>query len=203
MAGDRQNTPFPNANGCNTFSAAAYRGNSAAANIWENLVCTGANGTVPHADSRVLAFDPSGNLLLGNDGGIYRLNTPDAIATRRWSSLNGDLRTLEMHSVAYDPVSQVLFGGAQDNGTPIQTTPGSFTWSTFFGADGGVVAVDTDQAVHPGTSIRYVTTQRLGAFTRSFWNAGNNLIGTATQLQLRITSGGGAGQVLGQDPNVQ
>jgi len=51
-----------------------------------------------------------------NDGGIFRLRNPGD-SSRRWESMNGNLRTLEMYSIGYDPVNDAIFAGTQDNGT--------------------------------------------------------------------------------------
>jgi len=49
------------------------------------VVCNGANGTAPHADSRVMVFDANRNLLHADDGGINRLLNPDGqIGVRQW-----------------------------------------------------------------------------------------------------------------------
>src|SRR5207244_1139585 len=81
---------------------------------WTRVVGSGANNTAPHSDSRAMVFDPQGNILQGNDGGIYRLANPDVDATRTWQSVEGNLVTAESHSAAYDPVSKVLTSGNQD-----------------------------------------------------------------------------------------
>jgi hypothetical protein len=109
ISGDRQNNPFPNTNGCNSFSANTFRWTGA---VWENVVCNGANGTSPHADSRGMQFDADGNLLQANDGGIYRLVNPNTPATRHWAPVVGNIRPTEYHSVAFDPLSIVTFGGS-------------------------------------------------------------------------------------------
>src|SRR5439155_8093239 len=122
------------------------------------LFANDCNGTAPHGDSRAMVFDANGNILQGNDGGLYRLVDPNISATRHWVSVNGNLRVTEFHSVAYDPVSNIILGGSQDNGNSEQTTPGALTWNGFqTGGDGGDVAVDSDQPRHPGTTIRYST----------------------------------------------
>jgi hypothetical protein len=202
IAGDRQDVPFPNANGCSNFSANVFRGDASLASPWQNVVCSGAQGTSPHADSRDMEFDTYGNLLQANDGGIYRLNQPDQ-ASRQWVSLNNNIRPTEIHSVAFDGVTHTAFAGTQDTGTPMQNAPGSFTWTEFLQGDGGVVEVD-DKSGGGGSSIRYTSFQFLGFFNRSTWSASNTLISGPTQLGLQIVSGPGAGQNLYQfDPNIQ
>jgi len=207
IAGDRQNSPFPNSNGCRTFNANIFRGDAAqlSGNPWQSVVCDGAHGTAPHADSRSMVFDASGNLLHADDGGIYQLLDPDNEAgVRRWIAVNGDIRAIELNSVAYDPLSNIVFGGAQDNGTSIQTAPGEVTWTQLRGGDGGKVAVDSDQTAHPGTTIRYTSSQFFGFFNRTTWNAANTRVGGFSVVQLRITSGPGTGLTLFQfDPNIQ
>jgi hypothetical protein len=201
ISGDRQDSPFPNANGCNAFSGTLFRW----AGTWESTeaVCNGANHTSPHADSRFITFDANGSLLQTNDGGIVRLVTPNTSATRRWIPVDGNLRSAEFHSVAYDPLSNVTFGGLQDNGTAYQTTPGGFTGNELLGGDGAVVGLDADQVAHPGTSIRYSSFQSLQFFNRTTWTAANTR-GGFTQVGLNITSGPGAGLTLFQfDPNIQ
>lgn len=205
ISGDRQDSPFPNVNGCNDFSASVFRGTAfnlpTPGATWDLRVCNGAAGTSPHADARVMVFDASGSLLHGCDGGLYKLVLPDSAPV--WISQNGDLRPSEMHSVAYDPVSGVLFGGTQDNGTPIQSAPGNQLWSILLGGDGGNVAIDADQTAHAGTSIRYTSAQFFDSFNRSTWDSGNNFLGFSL-LGLNITSGGGTGLNLFQaDGNIQ
>jgi hypothetical protein len=161
--------------GCNA-SVFRYSGTA-----WESVVCDGAHGTSPHSDSRNMAFDAKGDLLQTNDGGIFRLSNPNNANTRKWVSVNGNLGVTEFLSVAYDPLSKVVFGGTQDNGTVIQlalgTAPGTggLTWFEFMGGDGSVVGVDADQVAHPGTTKRYSSTPALGSFTRSFWDVLNHV----------------------------
>src|SRR5262249_47596975 len=147
----------------------------------------------------------SGTILHACDGGIYRLLDPDNEAdVRRWVSVNGDIRPTELHSVAYDPLSNIVFGGTQDNGAATQLAPGEFTWTRLVGGDGGNVAVDSDQTAHPGTTIRYTSSQFFGNFNRTTWDASNTRLGGFTLVPLRIASGQGTGLTLFQfDPNIQ
>src|SRR5262249_2003191 len=139
---------------------------------WQSVDCNGANGTSPHADSRRMAFDATGNVLQADDGGVYRLGDPKNLAGQgRGGSRNGDIRPTEFHSIAYDPLSGIVFGGTQDVGTPIQSAPSEFAWTDLLQGDGGYVAVDGDQTAHPGTSIRYTSFQGLQFFNRTTWDA--------------------------------
>jgi len=202
VSGDRQDFPFPNTNGCNDFSANTFRGNAALALPWQLVVCNGAQGTSPHADSRDMEFDSSGNLLQANDGGFYRLDNPN-LASRRWASVNGDLRPAEMHSAVFDAITHTAFGGTQDTGTPMQNSPGSRTWTDFLTGDGGVVEVD--EVTGGGAySVRYTNFEVLEFFNRSTWSPSNTLISGPTELGLQIVAGPGTGQDLhSYDPNIQ
>lgn len=202
VSGDRQDFPFPNVNGCNNYSANTFRGDASLASPWQSVVCNGAQGTSPHADSRDMDFDNNGNLLQANDGGINRLNNPN-LATRVWDSLNGNIRSVEMHSAAFDAVSKIAFGGTQDTGTPMQNSPGSQTWTDFLQGDGGVVGVD-DTSAGGASSIRYTSYNSLGFFNRSTWSPSNTLVSGPTALGLQIVSGAGTGlDLFAADPNIQ
>jgi hypothetical protein len=202
VSGDRQDVPLPNANGCANFSANTFRGDASLASPWQNVVCNGAQGTSPHADSRDMAFDNQGNLLQANDGGFYRLENPDA-ASRRWVSLNNNLRPTEMHSAAFDAVTKTALGGTQDTGTTMQNAPGSRFWTDFLQGDGGVVEVD-DTSAAGAYSTRYTSFQFFGFFNRSTWSPANTLVSGPTQLPLLIVGGPGTGlDLYTYDPAIQ
>jgi hypothetical protein len=174
-------------------------------NIWTNVYSDGANNTSPHCDARAMAFDSNGNLDYTSDGGVYRLNSPNDPSVRQWRFISTGLSDVEFVSVAYDPLSKVIIGGTQDNGTPIQVKPGATQWdaSTTVPGDGGFNAVDADQTAHPGTSIRYNSSEFLYGFNRSTWDANNNFLGSSP-VGLNIVAGPGAGQnLLNFDPYVQ
>ncbi|HEX6132164.1 MAG TPA: hypothetical protein VF044_10555, partial [Actinomycetota bacterium] len=100
---------------------------------WKQLSSQAGDGTNrPHADHRELYLSETarggspganvGFLWTATDGGLYRL---DLSATpRAWENKNGSgtgaLRTIELTSVAYDALNDILFGGAQDNGFAVQ-----------------------------------------------------------------------------------
>jgi hypothetical protein len=202
LAGDRQDGPFPNANGCNNFSANTFRGDASLASPWQSVVCNGAQGTSPHAGARDMDFDNYGNLLQANDGGFNRLNNPN-LSSRQWVSLDGNLRIAHIHSVAFDAVTRTAFGGTEATGTTMQNAPGSRFWTDFLQGDGGLVAVD-DTSAGGSSSIRYTSFPFLRFFNRSTWSPSNTLISGPTALGLQITSGPGTGQnLLAFDLNIR
>ena len=208
ISGDRQTdqtedgsngtNQFPNVLGANNYSASVWRN---VAGTWENLAANGANGTAPHADTRAMFFDADGNVLQANDGGIFKLVSPngtspaDKSGDRKWFSLNGDLRNLESHNAVYDPISKVFSCGAQDNGINTQRATGDKIWVQDTSGDGGRVEIDSDQKAHPGQSIRYDSAQNFGNFTRRTYDAANKEV-TRALVGLLINAGPGQGQVL-------
>src|SRR5262249_37411600 len=55
---------------------------------WTNI-STGADGNGPHVDHHAIGFDASGKLLVGSDGGIWRLNNANT-SSIQWADLNGN-----------------------------------------------------------------------------------------------------------------
>ncbi len=139
-----------------------YRYNPSGGGGWVQIEDVAAVGnTSPHVDHRDLQFVRSGGndvLINTNDGGIYFLVDPQS--PDRWVGLHGlgdsGLGTTEYTNVTWDTQFDVVFGGAQDNGTSVQTSTGDTVWKLFRGSDGGdVQAADAGG----GNSYRYSATQ--------------------------------------------
>ena len=182
IGGDRQD--FPNAIGAGDYSGRLFRGDASAnpGSQWVHLTHNSALGaagggtasnSAPHADSRDMAFDADGNLIESDDGGIYKRTLPMS-DTGDWFSINGDIQTTELHDTAWDPVSGILIGGAQDTGTPEQLVIGGTTWNSVSTADGGDVAVDAISS--PSFSYRYSSFQNLQVFRRRQYDSSNSFI---------------------------
>lgn len=116
---------FPNSLGALDYSGRLFRGDASAVegSVWAPLTHVGTAGSsAPHADSRELAFDAAGNLIETDDGGVYKRTNPQS-AAGDWTSIIGDLQSTEYHGLAYDAVSDIVIGGAQDTGTTVQLVP--------------------------------------------------------------------------------
>ena len=133
-----------------------------------------ASDTAPHADSRHMTFDADGRLINVDDGGIFTRTSPQD-NTGDWFSIIGNLNITEIHDIAYDANSEILFGGMQDNGTQMQVATGDIVWTSMQGADGGDVAVDDTTVA--GESTRFFSIQNLGGFKRWEFDANNANIG--------------------------
>ena len=106
-------------------------------------------GTNHHSDIHELVFDPQNpNMLFsGTDGGIHKA---DATASNvAWQSLNNNYQTYQYYHVAMHQKegSDVVIGGAQDNGTTLGGTgfgvenTDKTTMIDIFGGDGVAVAL--------------------------------------------------------------
>jgi photosystem II stability/assembly factor-like uncharacterized protein len=106
---------------------------------WFSLVA-GVDGNGPHTDHHAFAFDASGHLLDGNDGGIWRLDNP-TLSQVHWTDLNTNLQLTQYIGIAVNPANPTIaYGGSQDNGTSEFT--GSQAWTLIRLGDGGFVRVD-------------------------------------------------------------
>ncbi len=202
IGGDRQpgngdtNATFPNSLGAINYSGRLFRGNASLASgtQWQHLTHSSSQGaagggtfsnSAPHADSRDMAFDASGNIIQGDDGGVFRRTAPQ-LNTGNWFSMQGSIKTTEIHDIAYDSVSNTIVIGNQDNGTASQRNDG--TWNTISSGDGGDVAVDDVTLAALGQSIRYTSFQNLGGLRRRIYNS----IGTqvsSSACPLTVVSG--------------
>jgi hypothetical protein len=195
-----------------------YRGDSSQPNgsqQWQLAVWTGAEGnppggsgnkpTVAHSDGRYLGFDAAGNLLLTNDGGIYKLVNPNAPSNsdgtntgRYWVSLNGNLQDTELYAVAYDSIDHIIVGGSQDNGMGVQPAPGQSIWNTGFPDDVTHVAVDNSgsKAVLYGMNSTFISTDSKGIhseFKRGDFSTTANAVNTDVNLAAPNSSTIGSG----------
>jgi autotransporter-associated beta strand protein len=127
-----------------------------------------SDGSTVHPDSRAIVFDASGRLLLSNDGGIYARTNPQD-NTGKWTGLNGNLSAFEAYGVAFDGVGDRLVVSAQDNGSSIQSQPGSPAFNAVGGGD-GVNAVVNDRTL-PGYSASYTSAQYFGGLQRNIFSA--------------------------------
>ncbi len=124
-------------------------------------ISSGADGNGPHVDHHAIGFDAAGKLLVGSDGGIWRLDNPTA-GSIQWSDLNGNLNTIQFVGIALDPSNaDVAYGGSQDNGT--SKFNNSLAWTLIEGGDGGMVKVD------PGTPATVYHIAPVGSFGVNDW----------------------------------
>jgi photosystem II stability/assembly factor-like uncharacterized protein len=140
---------------------------------WLDIGADG-NGDGPHTDHHAFAFDASGRLLDGNDGGLFAFDQ----TALTWSDLNGNLQTIQFTGIALDPTNaNIAYGGSQDNGTEKFTD--SAQWTSISGGDGGFVRVDPNNPNTIYHTFTRVSLQRSTDGGATFQNAigtGSNAI---------------------------
>jgi autotransporter-associated beta strand protein len=110
-------------------------------NTWTNI-SVGADGTGPHTGEHALWQNSAGQILIGSDGGIWRLDnaTPGSIA---WTDINGNLADSLINGAAVaadDPRSAVV--GTQGNGVSVFTGEPAWLRTDVASGDGGRIQFD-------------------------------------------------------------
>ncbi len=103
-----------------------------------------AGGDPHHPDIHALVFNPFNNseLFTGTDGGVHKTTNVTA-STVDWTDLNNNYQTYQFYHVGIDPLSgsDIIIGGAQDNGTKAG------------GMDWGMPDKTTQAGVGPGDGV--------------------------------------------------
>jgi hypothetical protein len=94
------------------------------------------------ADHRSLTFLDDTVLLATGDQGIFGLQAKQD--SSQWVSLNASLCVTEFFSVAYDPTTGFVCGGAQDVGTAVQNNAGNWDLLPEGDGDGAIALVGSD-----------------------------------------------------------
>jgi outer membrane autotransporter protein len=150
------------------------------------------NSSSVHADARAFAFDASGQLLLGTDGGIYARTNP-ASTGGVWMGLNSStLQTGEIYAIAYDSRSHRLLVALQDTGVGYQRAPNDVAFNAQAGADGLNAAVN-DRSFADRTVI-YYSVQSLGNLTRTAVDTHGNTVVDAQGNEISRTFETGKGK---------
>lgn len=106
----------------------------------------------PHADYHEITWENDNEVLIGNDGGVYRMNK---LNMTTFQDLNKGLNITQYYAGHFYPTGNSFVGGTQDNGTHL-----SFESSPVFarinGGDGSFCAVHQQN-----DDIRYVSSQYL------------------------------------------
>jgi|TARA_R110002020_G_scaffold474772_3_gene707249 photosystem II stability/assembly factor-like uncharacterized protein len=116
-----------------------------------------------HVDQHALAFNNQtpGEVLLGNDGGLYYSDDDGASSTKDLT-----LPITQLYRMYVDPQNEdKVYAGAQDNSTMRTTTGGLSNWDIINGGDGFQPLVDATN-----TNVIYALSQR-GNFVKSTNNA--------------------------------
>jgi hypothetical protein len=160
----------------------AYRSTNSGAS-WTKISAWASYPNSAHADQHMMlehpAFDGVTNntVYFANDGGVQRATNVFTVSnTSGWTNLAVGLAITQFYGCAISPISSVVMGGAQDNGTSRGTTiSGLNGWTQPGGGDGGFCAADP---LDP--NYFYFQTQHLGLRRSS--NGGTSSTGIATGI---------------------
>jgi autotransporter-associated beta strand protein len=139
-------------------------------------ISVGVDGNGPQSGHHALVFDPTGRILDGTDGGLWRLIDPTVPTTPgvgpKWADLNANLAITQFSSIATSPTNvNFLIGSTQDLGTA-KFTAGQAAWSEALGGlqlptamDGGTVLVDptNSQTIYATASSEFLASLGLPA----------------------------------------
>lgn len=159
-----------------------------------NKGTSGTNG--PHTDDHALAFDASGTLLLGNDGGVFRLTSNDITTPNIvWTNLNANLETIQFTGIALDPTNaNKAYGGSQDNG--VEKFTGTLSWTELLRADGGFTRVDPFSTTTVYAEQQDITLQISNDGGTSFTPITNGLSGNTNHFAPFVLDPSTSGRVL-------
>lgn len=103
----------------------------------QNAGATFTTMNLPHPDVHAFAWDASGRLVVGDDGGVHRYNGSG------WDILNTGLTITQCYAgLSTHPTDpNIMFVGLQDNGT-VQRLGDSTIWTSRLGGDGGWTQID-------------------------------------------------------------
>ena len=164
------------------FSATAYR-----VTISGATSLTGAdtsNNSFPHADTRAIAFDTTGRLILGTDGGIYARTSPQT-SNGAWTGLNGaGLSLFQPYAIAFDGNSDRMVIASQDTGVAIENSAEGQAFTPLSGGDGvnaqiNDVTAGSDSLIYGGSEGLFLN--------REVVDSKGNLVGPTPILFINLT----------------
>lgn len=150
---------------------------------WRSIGGPGwTDSALTHVDQHAIAINPNNpnELLIGNDGGLYRLNYNPGTSAWSYQSLNANLGLTQFYALAAHPTSpDWVLGGTQDNGTPAAFNDLQ-NWATVTGGDGGFCAINP---VNP--NIQYSSAQFLTLYhTNDNWQSIDLITPPATTAEV-------------------
>lgn len=123
----------------------------------------------PYDDKHEMIFTPSGQVLLGTDGGIWKR---PLIGGNAWSRVD-NIPGTQFYRIGYNPHKpERYYGGAQDHGTVSGTANQMQQWNRIRGQDGFSLQF------HPTDSLTFYVETQYGGILRT--TDGGNNFGAAT-----------------------
>ena len=121
-----------------------------------------------HPDQHTMAVNPRNpnEVLIGCDGGVYRLGFTPSTNSFNFASLNRSIGITQFYRADFHPTDENrMLGGTQDNSTPVALGDLQ-NWGNVFGGDGAGCAIN-----QRNPNIQYGSTQFQGIFrTDTQWS---------------------------------
>jgi hypothetical protein len=160
-----------------------------AGKTWLDATASFVDPTLAHTDQHSFAVNPTNqnDVLIGNDGGIYRSIFAPSINGFRFTSLNRTLGITQFYGAGISPIDDgQMLGGTQDNSTP-HADGSVFNWLNPGIGDGINSAINQSDPLNPSFALRGPQNQYLSS-------QGNNVEVTendwATKLFIPVPVGG-------------
>ncbi|MDW8052591.1 MAG: hypothetical protein RMJ83_08955, partial [Armatimonadota bacterium] len=135
---------------------------------WRSIGRCFTSQAITHVDQHAMAINPRNpnELLIGNDGGVYRLTYNPSTGAVNIQGLNATLGITQIYWAAFHPTDpNRVMGGTQDNAT-IRANGNLSQWQCIIGGDGGYCAYNPNNP-----NLQYGSAQRLRVFrTTNNWN---------------------------------
>jgi hypothetical protein len=152
-----------------------------------------AAGGGTHSKQHAVTFDPASahSFYVGNDGGVFRFDSPGA----SWTGLNSSIGAEQVQSVGPHPTdSALMLAGMSDNGTGLgnSTMPLDAAWGQVDALDGAFAMFDQ---INPALAYHVFATTSAGPQLARSTDGGTSWISAAPTAALRavLASNGDAG----------
>jgi photosystem II stability/assembly factor-like uncharacterized protein len=140
---------------------------------WRSIGLGFTNQANIHVDIHSMAINPRNpnELLVGTDGGVYRLTYTPSTGAVNIVGLNATLGITQFYAAAFHPTDPTrVMGGAQDNAT-LRANGDLNAWRCIIGGDGGYCAYNP-----ANPNIQYGSSQGLNiARTTNNWSSSSNI----------------------------
>ena len=129
---------------------------------WSSIGLAFTEQAIIHVDIHSMAINPRNpnQLLIGTDGGVYRLTYTPSTGAVNIVGLNATLGITQLYWAAFHPTDpNRMMGGAQDNATP-RANGNLNDWRCIVGGDGGYCAYNPNNPNIQYASSQYLNIER-------------------------------------------
>ncbi|MBX3118045.1 MAG: hypothetical protein KF784_03200 [Fimbriimonadaceae bacterium] len=143
-----------------------------------NWTATYTSTAITHNDQHCWAVNPNNpnEMMVGNDGGIYKAVFNSAADTITWTFMSANLGITQFYSIATHPTDpDHIAGGTQDNATP-HSRGNLSSWSNPGAGDGAGTVINQSNPLN-----QYISWQYHGIYrTNNAWSSRSTITPTLT-----------------------